>query len=305
MTATEMLQDTLKNDMELFRAKVGNIGIVDIGTIVSIEKGRAVAHGSSFIGGQQAIYENAEVIFPGNEGGCFSCECVGTACLIFIPRSCIPSIDNKYVRFEAKPYDKAGIKVMPIGNDSVTDLSVGRNANGVFNIMSVIYSMEWGKDTVALDRADGKASASMDANGGLHVSKQGDNGTYYKDIEDGSVTEKWTSKDKDVQWTDTLNSDGSRSFVQRDPRDDQSDPLFSISIAADGTATITSSKAFSYETKDALTLKGKSVTIEATDGSLTTKAKNAVAISSTNDNITIDSGSGKTVNVNSGNLEVQ
>ena len=294
MNANNTLQAFLKNEMELLRAQISNIGIIDIGTIISVdEKGRALVHGSSFIGGEQATYEDAEIVYPGNDAGTYSVESPGTACLIFIPRSCMPNTTSKNVRFSEKAYSKAGVKVMPIGNGSNDRVRTVRTGSGNFGISASLYNVLFEDMGCSIGRKDGAASVGLDPNGAFHVIQQSDRGTYYKDLEDGTASQTWLSADKDVKWTDTFNSDGSRSFVQTDADDNE---LFSISISADGTASVNMKKGLSLTTEDDLLLKGKSVSIESTSTTVSITSKT---------NTTIDTGNGSTLAVNGDNLVVE
>ena len=240
MDSTDILKSALKNERELFLNNLSSFTILDIGTIVEVKNGRALVHGSSFIGGQQTIYDDAEIIYPGNEGGAYVAESAGTPCLIFIPLSCMPSISNRNVQLRAASYDTDGVKVMPIGNAASALVKTWFNSGGIFSILSKIYSLAFDENSINLERRDSTASLSMDCRGGLHLIKQGEDSTHYIDDVDSSKTETWISKEKDVQWVDTLNSDGSRTFVQSDPNAEEGDdPLCSLTIAADGTVTLT------------------------------------------------------------------
>lgn len=296
MNSIDILQGTLKNDQEMFLARLSTFAILDIGTIVSVKEGRALVHGSSFIGGKQVVYQDAEIIFPGNIAGAYTADCAGTACLIFIPCSCMPDTVSKDVHIAALPYDRAGVKVMPIGNGFGAPVRTNLDSFGSFNISTAKYSISCKEDAIHIERNDAKASLSLDEDGGLHIIKQGDNGTFYCDVVDGSVETTWQSKDKDVQWVDTFNTDGSRSSVQNNPQDEDADPLFSLTVDKEGAVIFNTAKAFTFETQDALTLKGKTVAIESTDGVTTMKSS---------DNIDVTSGSGKKFTVNGTNLEVE
>ena len=249
MDSTDVLNNSLKNEREMFLSKLQSFVILDIGTIVEVKNGRAKVNSSSFIGGQQTIYDDAEVIFPGNESGAYDVECAGTPCLIFIPMSCMPNIMSRNVRLRSASYSGAGVKVMPIGNavNAIVKSRVG--AGGVLSVLSKNYNISFNEDSINLERGDVAASVSMDETGGLHVIKQGQASTHYVDMVDGSTTSTWQSADKDVQWVDTLNSDGSRTFVQNDPRDEEADPLFSMTIDKTGKVQINTAADISVVTK--------------------------------------------------------
>lgn len=238
MDSTDILKSALKNEREIFLKNLSSFTVLDIGTIVSVENGRALVHGSSFVGGQQMIYDDAEIIYPGNEGGAYTAESAGTPCLIFIPMSCMPSISDRNIRIRAASYDTDGVKVMPIGNAAAALVKTCFNSGGIYSILSKNYSLSFSEDTINLERKDSHASVSMDNNGGLHVIKRGENSTHYVDMVDGSTTSKWQSKDQDVQWTDTLNSDGSRTLVQNNPQNEEADPTCSITIDKTGNVAV-------------------------------------------------------------------
>ena len=265
MNSTDVLNNSLKNEREMFLSKLQSFVILDIGTIVEVKNGRAKVNSSSFVGGQQTIYDDAEVIFPGNESGAYDVECAGTPCLIFIPMSCMPNIMSRNVRLRSASYSGAGVKVMPIGNavNAIVKSRVG--AGGVLSVLSKNYNISFNEDSINLERGDVAASVSMDETGGLHVIKQGQASTHYVDMVDGSTTSTWQSADKDVQWVDTLNSDGSRTFVQNDPRNEDADPLFSMTIDKTGKVQINTAADISVVTKGKADVKA--------DGNVTVDAK--------------------------------
>lgn len=234
MNSTSMLQGQLKNDKQLFLETLSSFALIDIGTIVSVSNGRALVHGSSFQGGKQVEYQDAEIIYPGNQAGVFMTDCAGTTCLIFLPCSCMPSTLDQKIRLSAPSYSRDGVKVMPIGNGVNAPVKVNIDSLGSFSVSTGKYNVIFKEDSIQIEREDNKAAVSLDSLGGLHVIKQGDNSTLYVDADDGQTRTVWMSKDKDVQWVDTLNTDGSRSSVQSDPSDEESDPLFSLTITKEG-----------------------------------------------------------------------
>ena len=239
MDSTDILNSIFKNEREQFSSKLSSFTILDIGTIVEVKNGRALVHGSTFTGGQQAIYKDAEIVYPGNEGGAYTVEGAGTPCLIFIPMSCMTDTGNRKVQLYSPKYNTDGVKVMPIGNAAAALVKTCFNAGGTYSILGGDYNVSFTENTIVLERKDASASLAMDYKGGLHVIKTGENSTHYIDMVDGSTKSTWQSKDKDVQWIDTLNSDGSRTFVQNNPQNEEANPLFSLTIAKDGTVTLT------------------------------------------------------------------
>lgn len=293
MNSTDALQASLKNARETFLNMLDSIVILDIGVIKEIkEDGRAYVASSTFIKGHPIIYEDAEVIYPGNVNGCYATSCAGSACLIFIPKSCMPDSANLKLFLGSTSYNRSGVKVMPIGNGTNNTVQTAFGNGGMYNITGQTYTVQFTDKDITFQRNDGRTTLSIDCEGQVYLSYRTNNGTYLINIEDGHITSSWLSKEKDVEWIDSLNSDGSRSFTQINPQQQSDNVLFSFSVAADGTVSFTMAQDLTLETQGDLVLKGASVAISATgteDGQ---------------GNVTVDSATNKQVQVNGTNLTV-
>lgn len=302
MNSTNAMQLSFMNEREKFLSILSSFIILDIGTIEQLkENGRARVVSSTFINNRPVIYENAELIFPGNANGCYGANGMNMACLIFIPRSCMPSVDNLVLRMGKPSYDKDGVKAMPIGNGTANNIKTYFGDGGDYSITGKSYSCIFRNNDIVFQTDDGQTELAIDGTGQLYVTRQSDKGAYSISIEDTGITKQWVSENQDVIWTDTLNPDGSRSFQQAD---DQDNVLFSITIAADGTASLGLSKGLTVETEDELVLKGKSVSIESTDGNVSVTAAGKASIESSDDT-TVSTGENKKFLVNGTNLEVE
>lgn len=293
MNSTDALQASLKNARETFLNMLDSIVILDIGVIKEIkEDGRAYVASSTFIKGHPVIYEDAEVIYPGNVNGCYATSCAGSACLILIPKSCMPDSSNLKLYIGSTSYNRSGVKVMPIGNGTNNTVQTAFGNGGMYNITGQTYTVQFTDKDITFQRNDGRTTLSVDCEGQVYLSYRTNNGTYLINIEDGHITSSWLSKEKDVEWIDSLNSDGSRSFTQINPQQQSDNVLFSFSVAADGTVSFTMAQGLTLETKGDLVLTGASVAISATgteDGQ---------------GNVTVDSAANKQVQVNGTNLTV-
>lgn len=237
MTSADTLQALFKNDRESFLDMLNSVILLDIGTIDSIdENGRATVSSSTFIDNRPIKYTDAEVIYPGNANGTFASACSGMACLIFLPKSCLPKVSDLKLRVGATSYNRDGVKVMPIGNGAANKVKAYFNGGGDFSILTDTYGVSFSGDTVSFQLNNGKTTLTIDGTGQMYVSRQTDTGTLYINIEDTGITKQWLSQNKDVLWTDTLNPDGSRTLIQKDNNDTT---LASITIAADGTIDVT------------------------------------------------------------------
>lgn len=248
MNSVDTLQAHFKNEREKFLNILDSIIILDIGTIKYVSpEGRATAVSSSFIDNKPITYDDAEVIYPGNNYGCHQAACPGMACLIFLPKSCMPNVSDLKLRVGATSYNRDGVKVMPIGNGSNNNVSTIFSEGGNFSIIGQEYSIVYGTDSVTFQREDGTTALTIDGTGQMYLSRNTNTGTLNINIEDTGVTKTWLSQNQDVLWTDTLNPDGSRSFVQKNPNSDN-DPLFSMTIGADGVLSINTAANISVNT---------------------------------------------------------
>lgn len=279
MNSTEALQASLKNEREMFLNMLDSVIILDIGVIDVInENGRAHVTSSTFIKNHPVVYEDAEIIYPGNVNGSYATDCTGTACLIFIPKSCMPDTANLKLYIGSTSYNRSGVKVMPIGNGANNTVQTVFSNGGEYNIVGQIYSVQFTGADVTFQRNDGRTSLTVDCEGQVYLSYHTNNGTYLINIEDGHITSSWLSKEKDVEWIDSLNSDGSRSFTQINPQQQSDNVLFSFSVAADGTVSFTTAQGLTLETKGTLALKGDNVTIDSTGNNSTVNINNGNAV---------------------------
>lgn len=238
MTSDEALQAHLKNDRERFLNILSSVVILDIGVIDYVDdNGRAHVTSSTFTNNRPVVYEDAEIIYPGNANGCFVAQSTGMACLIFLPKSCMPNVTDLKLFVGTTAYNRDGVKVMPIGNGTSNRVRSLFGRGGEYSIIGQEYKVLFDGETITFQRDDGTTSISIDGIGQMYVTRQTDTGTLTINIEDTGVTKKWLSQNKDVLWTDTYLPDGSRSFVQSDPNNDDEDaePWFDETHSPDGT----------------------------------------------------------------------
>ena len=277
MTSDDMLKNLFKNDREMFLETLGSYTLVDIGTIESVdENGRARVLTNQYIANERVIYQDVEVIYPGNPWGAYTAECSGTACLILFPYMCMPNTDTRMIRPGATPYNKDGVKAMPIGNGSKSIVKHFINSAGEYSLGTTLYNIAFDGQTISLTQGD-VLSLSKDAGGNLYARHKNKNsGTFLFSLDEDGMLRSYTSLDGSVVWEDSIGTDGVRTFTQKDS---QAHVLNSITIDASGAISISSSQALSITTEDDLTLKGKNVIINST-------------------------GDNSSVNVNDGNLKV-
>lgn len=273
MDSTEVLQAHFKNDRERFLNMLDSIIILDIGTIDSISaEGRASVTSSTFIGNAPIKYADAEVIYPGNANGCHAAACPGMTCLIFLPKSCMPKVSDRKLRIGATSYNRDGVKVMPIGNGTNNNVKTFFSANGDYSISGRSFNIMITSTDVTLQRSDNTTSISMDGTGQLYVKS----GQYSAKVEETGVIQEWASQDNSVIWADTLNTDGSRTLVQKDSGDNV---LSSVTISATGEISISNAKDISIESAENINVDADQINMNGDAKSLVTYAALNTALS--------------------------
>ena len=263
MNSTQTLQATFKNERDKFLSKLESYVIMDIGTIEEINaEGRARVVSSTFMNNKPIVYENAEVIFPGNANGTFGASGRNMACLIFIPRSCMPDVSNLVLHLGTASYNKDGVKALPIGNGAANVVKLYYSDGGNLSLLSKTYNILFDNNTIVMQTEDGKTSVSLDGKGQLHMFYQSDTGSYFVDITAEGVVKEYTSQNGSVVWKDSINSDGSRTFTQKDAYDNV---LSSVTIAADGTMTVNSKKDVSVKADGDVSLEATSIKLNGDD----------------------------------------
>lgn len=238
VTSDSALQTMFMSDRSMFMKTLESIVILDIGIIDSVsESGRAKVTSSTFVKGRPIVYEDVEVIYPGNNQGCFVSACSGGTCLIFIPKSCMPNSTDQLLRIGATSYNRDGVKVMPIGNGTGNKVRAFIDTIGQFNILSAEYTLTCAEDTISLQTEDGTVNITLDTENQLSITRQTDTCTYIKTIGEDGVQETWLSNEGHTTWETSFSTDGSKHIKQYNTSDEDN-PLLAIDITSEGAVTI-------------------------------------------------------------------
>lgn len=267
MTSDNIIKSLTTSEREIFEHTLQSFTILDIGTIESVDEktGRATVRGNQIVNNRRVIYKDAEVIYPGNTGGVFRSECSSSACLIFIPATCIPDIQSGIIRRGAPAYSTEGVKVFPIGNGSTSLVQALFDSIGNFVITGDSRITRFTEDFIE-SRKEGVSSVSHNMDGGfslnfVNTAEGATKGSLSRNIDTEGVTQVYTNKDGSVMWSDILDWSGTRQFIQTD---NNNKTLCSISIASDGTLSLSLDGDTTISSNGTLTLKGNNVNINST-----------------------------------------
>lgn len=256
MTSNSSLTNLFKNDRELFLETLGSFTLLDIGMIESINaEGRAVVLTNRYIANERIVYQDVEVVYPGNTRSAYVADCSGSACLILMPYTCMPNTTDRKIRPGATPYNKDGIKVIPIGNGSKSTVRHLINTAGEFSLGTAVYNISFDKETISLSQGS-VLTLSKDAEGNIFMRhKTEKTGAMFFGIDNDGIHKSYSSLDGSVSWKDSIDTEGVRTFTQTDK---DGNTLSSVVVDAEGTVTITSAKSIILNTEENVQMNGDS-----------------------------------------------
>lgn len=253
--ADELLGDALRSSYDRFVSSLGAFTLIDVGSIDFVDgEGRAQITSCRFTQGEHLIYRNVEVVYPGNARGAYKTLASGSACLIFIPYTCMPNVGNKEFRPGAAPYCRDGIKAMPISNGQ--DLSVNTlfDDAGEFGINSENWSLLFGDQVIELTQ-DSVLSVSKGIGGELYLSYNPKNGSKLRvSITEDGIIKNYESSDGSSKWSSVLSEDGTLTLIHLDSNDEE---INKVEIASDGTLNLFTKNDIEAEVEGDISIKAK------------------------------------------------
>lgn len=304
------VESLFRTENDQFADNLSMLYIIDVGTIVSIDaNNRATVNTSRMIGGSIAQLKDIEVIGLGNNNGAFMVDGNNCACLILAPRTCMPNVRNTKINLTANPYDKGGIKALPISNGASMAVRATFTSEGSLTIVTDGYMVCFEKERIACTGVNG-FTISLDDEGELYFYRKTEqSGELSYKIDDTGIIGSFTNSENTSIYDYSLLNTGVLTLTHKQPQAGQ-DPIIlnQVSVNDDGSLSITASD----KIKITIDADGNiSLTTEGTLGitskgnmSLTSTEGN-IAIESTQGNVTIDSkATGKNVSINGTNLKV-
>ena len=266
-----------QSEFNEFGDKLAIFGLIDVGTITGYQISSNKAEIDLFSldkEGNKIHLKNVEVMLPGSIANGFQHELINAHCLVFWPRSIVPSLQNDMIMNRASPYSVQGVKCLPFSVMPSQDLSVGFDNFGNFSLGNAQYVIQLSKNGITYQNADGTSQFALNTSSGesstqgagkLHTSASTDgtkeiyyetnngkvayrmvytpsNGTYK--IQRGAY-EAWSSGQEHdnytkYAWAATYEMDGSVTIKQQNSN---AQLLNNIAIDAEGNITITQQQA--------------------------------------------------------------
>lgn len=274
-----------RSENEAFANILDMFMLIDIGTVTSIEaNNRVTIQSCKIIGGTPVTFSDVEVIGIGNHhGGIMSCS-VGSTCLLFVPRTTMPDINNQKINMGAALYSKDGIKALPITNGNDADVLMSVGSEGNLNIKTDTYTWVFSKDSISLLTEAGLTYQIASDSSYLLYRYTADSdgnptsGKFWQQVDNNGYELCYITKAKDSKTTFTLKDDGTINLVHIKPASstsEQDEVLGSISLAADGGISIvgpTKNVTIGIDNTGAITISTDKDISVSTDGNIALSA---------------------------------
>ena len=341
MTVGEKLfENTLRTQQDAFLNNLQAYTLIDLGTIDFIDAvtGKAQVRTYRFASGNQVVYKDVEIIYPGNINGALVSTVTGSSCLIFIPYSYVPNIAEQKFNPGRMGYDKAGAKAMPISNGQSLNVTALFDDEGEFGINTDSYTVLFGEQCINVNHGD-ILQLAKGIDGSLYLEYTApQQQPFILELNETGLHKHYTEKEEKVVWDSLLTAEGTLVETQTIPAESDDDTITNtLDIEADGSVLLSQQKgsntitSLAVNTIDGVTVSvGKTTVTIDTDGVVTIgnssddglsfKVSSKVSISADDDvqissagtlalagkNVTINStDTNSTVNINNGNLEVK
>lgn len=267
MNAADHMFDSLtRTSIEEFTDILDLLVLLDIGQIVSIDAaGRAKVMSSKILAGRPVMYEDVEVIYPGNNSGGFIVDGTGCACLLLFPRACMPSIDKQEIDGSSLRYSKNGLKAFPITSNVSSLVTAGFTSTGTFCISAKNgYTLSFTKDQVSFTRKG--LSLGISGNNDINIYRRNANsGVFQLSFNDSGISTSFVNKDNNAKYTFNI-SDSGDIIIDHTKPGSQESPLNKIILGADGSVTITSEGSLTVVSKGTVDINNGNLTIEGANG---------------------------------------
>lgn len=157
--------------------------------------------------GKRIKLSGLEVLYIGNSANGFRSDIVGSYCLIFFPRTVVPSLRNNLVKTRTRDYDYTGAKVIPLATAQQAKLRVGFDSFGQFVMESDDFVLVINDKGIEL--RDGEAKNVYSFRGDTGFEKQEGNGHIVDHIyPDGTVELQYIDNNGKVAYRKSYKPDG-------------------------------------------------------------------------------------------------
>lgn len=207
-----IVSGVLDSESTVISRVIGSHVIVDIGTIQSVSKeGFATVTTGRTAYGEVITYSNVELMYIGNKLGSLQVAPAGSTCLLFCPKTVMPSSENGAVTYTAQHYSVSGMKAIPLTHGGSSKCHIGITPSGSITLAGGSFSTEISTEGLNVYSADGTTQVRVSTDGGVTMSYG--NGLIQKFIgADGSINEVRFADDGKVMYFEKYELSGATTI---------------------------------------------------------------------------------------------
>lgn len=220
-----------RTDVDHFTEMLNRVCLIDIGTIVSYNQstGRGDINLYMIRQGVQKKLSNIEILSIGNAANGLWSSMLGAPCLVFFPRTVVPSVRDGLTKLDGRMYDENGAKAIPLAPLKDTMINVGFDSLGQFVAQNKNIVLCAGAQGITLRDAESSHIYEFDSEKGLtkvegggkiinHIDNDGNVEIQYRD-DNGLIAYRMSF---DVSTGDYLVQRGAYEALTREQEDDPS-----------------------------------------------------------------------------------
>lgn len=236
--AHSSISELPKTTNDTIKETISQLALIDIGTITQIYgSGRIDVQTCTLSGGAPIVYHQVEVIGIGSPLSGVVAN-TGGACLLFVPRRCIPNIYNMEIDMTKRDFAKEGVKALPITTAQNLITRLVFSSDGSCSFQSDDYVLQFEKSNISYNYKD-ELLLNFKGNT-IGVFRHTDtSGTYTLDINEDGIKQVFTNTVETSRFIQEYKDDGDLVITHVQPGSQEDTVLNTVTVGAEGTLTIT------------------------------------------------------------------
>lgn len=269
-----------RTDIDPFTEKLGRVCLIDVGTIVKYDQSTGKGDVNLYMirQGVQKKLTNIEILSVGNSANGLWSSMLGAPCLVFFPRTVVPSVRDGLTKINCRMYEESGAKALPLATLKDTLVNVGFDSLGQFVAQNKNIVLCIGQEGITLRDADANHVYEFDKEKGLEKVEGG--GKIINHIDnDGNIEVQYRDDNGLIMYRMSFSPTTGNYLIQRGAyealtKEQEADPStytdYKWTTLYEGTGTITETLQLqSDDPTDPAQTKPIRVTTKNIDGSIT------------------------------------
>lgn len=159
-----------RTDIDNLTEELSRLCLIDVGRISSYSSktGKGDVELYMIRQGERQVLANIEIVSIGNGVNGILSNVVGSPCLVFFPRTAVPSLRDGLTKIDGRMYDYNGAKAIPLATLQDVPVQVGFTGLGQFVIQNENFVLGFDKSGITLQDGAGTTAYSFTNEVGIH-----------------------------------------------------------------------------------------------------------------------------------------